>query len=110
MEGKGNMERLTKRHKYNGKDYVSVDSRKYGMSCSNFCTNCGKADCDDIRKALFKLAEYEDLGLEPSEIKPYIEFEKMNVCDLVRENKRLSDKIMFLEAQLRTSNVENDGD
>lgn len=55
------MDRLTKRHKYNGKDYVSVDSRKYGMSCSNFCTNCGKADYDDIRKALFKLTEYKDL-------------------------------------------------
>lgn len=55
------MERLTERHKYNRKDYISVDSKKYGMSCSNFCTNCGKADCDDIRKALFKLAEYEDL-------------------------------------------------
>lgn len=56
------MERLTERHKYNRKDYISVDSKKYGMSCSNFCTNCGKADCDDIRKALFKLAEYEDLS------------------------------------------------
>lgn len=55
------MERLTERHKYNRKDYISVDSKKYGISCSNFCTNCGKADCDDIRKALFKLSEYEDL-------------------------------------------------
>ena len=55
------MERLTERHKYNGKEYVSVDRKKYGISCSNFCSNCGKADCDDVRKALFKLAEYEDL-------------------------------------------------
>lgn len=55
------MERLTERHKYNGKEHVSVDRKKYGISCSNFCSNCGKADCDDVRKALFKLAEYEDL-------------------------------------------------
>lgn len=49
-----------------------------------------------------KLEEYEDLGLEPNEIKPYIELaEKMNVCDLVRENKRLTEKIMFLEVQLQ---------
>lgn len=52
------------------------------------------------QKCMERLAEYEDLGLEPNEIKPYIELaEKMNVCDLVRENKRLSDKIRFLEAQ-----------
>lgn len=55
------MERLTKRHKYNGKENISIDRKKYGIICSNFCTNCGRADCDDIRKALFKLAEYEDL-------------------------------------------------
>lgn len=54
------MERLSERHKYNGKDHISVDSKKYGISCSNFCTSCEKADCDDIRKSLFKLAEYED--------------------------------------------------
>lgn len=53
-------------------------------------------------EAVDRLAEYEDLGLEPNEIKPYIELaEKMNVCDLVRENKRLADKIRFLEAQKR---------
>lgn len=63
------------------------------------------------RLAIAKLAEYEDLGLEPSEIKPYIELaEKMNLCDLVRGNKRISEKIMFLEAQLRKSDVETYGD
>ncbi len=55
------MDRLTKRYTYDGKNHVSVDSRGNGISCSNFCTGCGKADCEDIRKALFKLAEYEDL-------------------------------------------------
>lgn len=55
------MERLTKRYTYSGKLEVSVDSKKNKIICSNFCTSCGKADCEDIRKALFKLAEYEDL-------------------------------------------------
>lgn len=55
------MERLTKRYTYNGKPEISVDSKINGISCSNFCTSCGKADCDDIRKSLFKLAEYEYL-------------------------------------------------
>lgn len=55
------MERLTKRYTYDGKNHVSVDSMVNGVSCSNFCAGCGEADCEDIRKALFKLAEYEDL-------------------------------------------------
>lgn len=55
------MERLTERHEYNGKNHISVDREKNGITCSNFCTNCGRADCDDIRNALYKLAEYEDL-------------------------------------------------
>lgn len=55
------MKRLTERYTYNGKPEISVDSEISGISCSNFCTSCGKADCEDIRKALFKLAEYEDL-------------------------------------------------
>lgn len=54
------MDRLTERYKYNGKQEISVDSEKNGIICSNFCTSCGKADCENIRKALFKLAEYED--------------------------------------------------
>lgn len=54
------MERLTKRHEYNGKNHISVDREKNGITCSNYCTSCGKADFDDIRAALFKLAEYED--------------------------------------------------
>lgn len=54
------MERLTTRYKYNEKNHISVDREKNGITCSNYCTNCGKADCDDIRAALFKLAEYED--------------------------------------------------
>lgn len=54
------MERLTERHEYNGKNHISVDREKNGITCSNYCTSCGKADCDDIRAALFKLAEYED--------------------------------------------------
>ena len=55
------MERLTTRYKYNGENHISVDREKNGIICSNYCTNCRKADCDDIRAALFKLAEYEDL-------------------------------------------------
>lgn len=55
----------------------------------------------DLRE---RLKSYEDIGLEPEEIKPYIKLaEKMNVCDLVRENKRLSDQIKFLELRFRRS-------
>lgn len=54
------MERLTTRYKYNGENHISVNREKNGIICSNYCTNCRKADCDDIRAALFKLAEYED--------------------------------------------------
>lgn len=54
------------------------------------------------QKCMERLAEYEELGLEPDEIRPYVELaEKMNVCDLVRENARLSGKIKFLEAKLK---------
>ena len=49
-------ERLTKRH---GK-YINVQPKEEIM-CSNYCTSCGKADCDHIRTALEKLAHYEDL-------------------------------------------------
>ncbi|MCI8355169.1 MAG: hypothetical protein HFI47_08810 [Lachnospiraceae bacterium] len=56
------------------------------------------------QKCMQRLAEYEELGLEPDEIRQYVELaEKMNVCDLVRENARLSCKIKFLEAQLNFS-------
>lgn len=54
------------------------------------------------QKCMERLAEYEELGLEPDEIRQYVELaERMNVCDLVRENARLSGKIKFLEAQLK---------
>lgn len=49
-------ERLTERH---GK-YINVQPKEEIM-CSNYCTSCGKADCDHIRMALEKLAHYEDL-------------------------------------------------
>lgn len=49
-------ERLTERH---GK-YINVQPKEEIM-CSNYCTSCGKADCDHIRTALEKLAHYEDL-------------------------------------------------
>lgn len=49
------MSRLTKR--YNNEIARNTD----GIECSNYCTNCGRADCDYIRKALLKLARYEDL-------------------------------------------------
>ena len=49
-------ERLTERH---GK-YINVQPKEEIM-CSNYCTSCGKADCDHIRMALERLAHYEDL-------------------------------------------------
>lgn len=49
-------ERLTERH---GK-YINVQPKEEIM-CSNYCTSCGKADCDHVRTALEKLAHYEDL-------------------------------------------------
>ncbi len=48
------MRRLTERCEYMGKKYISVDSEENEISCSNFCTNCGKADCENIRKVLFQ--------------------------------------------------------
>ena len=49
-------ERLTERY---GK-YINVQPKEE-IICSNYCTSCGKADCDHIRNALEKLARYEDL-------------------------------------------------
>lgn len=84
-KGDGGMERLTEWTE-GGVAIQRMDLRRNG---NDRCTK--------------KLAEYEDLGMEPWEIKPYIELaEKMNLCDLVRENKKLSDKIRFLEAQKQT--------
>lgn len=72
------------------------------------CDDRAKADCSEcaeehkqLAKWLRELQKYKEIDLEPEEIKPYIELsEKMNLCDLVRENKRLSDRVRFLEAQL----------
>lgn len=96
------MERLTERTADGilvkedfGEDVLRTLYQCYGAEPMLHYANCEEGYC-----AMEKLAEYEDLGLEPNEIKPYIELaEKMNVCDLVRENKRLADKIRFLEAQ-----------
>lgn len=64
------------------------------------CSECA-AEHRQLAEWLTELKAYMAIGLTPEEIKPYIELaEKMNVCDLVRENKRLSDQIRFLEAQL----------
>lgn len=49
------MERLTKRYK------KEIIRNTDGVECSNFCTNCGRADCEHISKVLRKLAHYEDL-------------------------------------------------
>ena len=63
------------------------------------CSECA-AEHRQLAEWLTELTAYMATGLSPEEIKPYIELaEKMNVCDLVRENKRLSDQIRFLEAQ-----------
>lgn len=63
------MHRLTKYHEYMGEKHISVDRDGGGIICSNFCTSCGKADCEYIRKALFKLAEYENTGLTPKQMR-----------------------------------------
>jgi hypothetical protein len=51
------MERLTKRI-----EHEIVRNRSDNIICSNFCTGCGRADCDFIRACLDRLAEYEDIG------------------------------------------------
>lgn len=51
------MERLTERGKYNKTD-ISI---KHEIPCSNYCTSCGRSDCDYIGAAIRRLAEYEDL-------------------------------------------------
>lgn len=55
------MKRLTKKRTYNEKEHVSISGEEGEMKCGNFCTSCGEADCEDIKRALFRLAEYEDL-------------------------------------------------
>lgn len=57
---------------------------------------------DTFLKVFGELNEYRRLGtLE--EIEPYIRLaEKLNVCDLVRENAGLSNKIKFLESELES--------
>ncbi|WP_097006722.1 hypothetical protein [Lacrimispora amygdalina] len=48
---------------------------------------------------LKRLKDFESIGLEVDEIRAYIKLaEKMSVCDLVRENKKLTDTIRYLEA------------
>lgn len=49
------MKRLTKRYE------EEIIRNTDGVECSNFCTNCGRADCEHISKVLRKLAHYEDL-------------------------------------------------
>lgn len=81
------MERLTKT--YDDGTHAAADNLQ-----------CGENSWEYKKLLLNKLGAYEDIGLEPEEITPYIELaEKMNVCDLVRENQRLSNRIRFLEAQ-----------
>ena len=49
------MERLTKR--YTGG--ISNNDRQ-GFTCSNYCDNCRKADCNTVKRMIRKLADYED--------------------------------------------------
>lgn len=85
---------------------ISLD-RNSQIKCSNYCTNCGRAECDYIRNALRTLAEYEDTNLTPEQIK---EFDKLYLekCEEVnRQHKeiqilsgevlRLKDHILELE-------------
>ena len=48
------MGRLTKRY------IGGIANNETGISCSNYCDNCGKADCKIVQKMIRKLAEYED--------------------------------------------------
>lgn len=49
-----------------------------------------------------RLKSYEDTGLNPEEIMAVMGLaEKMNICDLVRENLKLSNTIRHLEADLK---------
>lgn len=52
-------------------------------------------------KCMEELEQYRALGTV-EEIEPYIRLaEKLNICDLVSENKRLANKIQFLEIELK---------
>lgn len=48
------MGRLTKRY------IGGIANNEAGISCSNYCDNCEKADCKIVQKMIRKLAEYED--------------------------------------------------
>ena len=75
--------------------------------------DCGKCDLvmedkeiifgyDMAISALSEIQQYRTIGTV-EEIEPYIRLaEKLNVCDLVRENAGLSNKIKFLELELES--------
>jgi len=77
-------------------------SEAYAVMCDGCGARSGRRESKELAvNAWDERAEILIDGLTVDEVRPYIELaEKMNLCDLVRENKRLSDKIMYLECRL----------
>ena len=114
------MERITQRSK-TGEAYIpECFSRCDGDGCSEKCNDC------EVQSTLIEtLAKYEDLEVTPEQLKEldnlylakceevnqlnaklaeaeaYIRLaEKMNLCDLVAENQRLTNTLIFRNAEL----------
>ena len=70
----------------------------YGaMISENFKDDCISETFDMAIKALEEIQQYRAIGTA-EEIEPYVRLaEKLNLCDLVRENARLENKIRFLK-------------
>lgn len=55
----------------------------------------------EIETTKAKLTAYEETGLEPDEVAQILKLaEKINVCDLVKENLHLNNKLRHAEAEL----------
>lgn len=69
-------------------------NRNSQMKCSNYCTNCGRADCDYIRNALRTLVEYEITGMKPEEIKELIKDRDQWRNDAIEAKAALGEKMI----------------
>ncbi len=83
---------------------LTIKSPKSDMVWFNGNTNW-QEPCEmgahEVGKVLRKLAEYEDTGYTPQEVKSIMQLaEKMNVCDLVAENLKARNRIRHFEADI----------
>lgn len=115
------MERLTKKYK-DGHIGINCDEK----SCMEEGSCPEVEGCKFLKQILSKLSAYENTDLVPKQFveldkmylekceevnqlnaklekaEPYIKLaEKMNLCDLVAENQRLTNELIFVNAELR---------